>query len=310
MTLPQLMRPRSMGGWFRLLVYFVELPWVLAIGLLHVFAGLGWVATVLLMLALPLGLHLRFVRGTFKGARVHGIHAAPLTRLQRLGLFWGEVLAVLRMFSWLIPWRGNVRIDGQGIPVVCVHGFICSGAVWWPLARWLRRRGQGPVVSLSLYPPFESIELYSERLAQAVEQLCAQTGADKVHLIGHSMGGLVIRNYIRLYGSAAVQSVVTLGSPHCGTIVRREQLKLGENVGQMRIGSHWIKRLNADDSQAYPVPITSIWSPHDNIVLPQDTSVLGYPNARNIKLVGLGHDALLFSRRAWQQVQQALERHS
>ncbi len=39
------------------------------------------------------------------------------------------------------------------------------------------------------------------------------------------------------------------------------------------------------------VPMLSIWSWHDSMVAPQDSASL--PGARNIALVGVGHNALL-----------------
>jgi hypothetical protein len=44
-----------------------------------------------------------------------------------------------------------------------------------------------------------------------------------------------------------------------------------------------------------PVPMTSIYSCHDNFVAPQDSSVLA--GAKNVPLTGIGHLSLLFSER-------------
>ena len=46
---------------------------------------------------------------------------------------------------------------------------------------------------VSLAPPYTSIGKLVPQLAQRIEEVCKATGADRVALIAHSMGGLVCR---------------------------------------------------------------------------------------------------------------------
>ena len=56
------------------------------------------------------------------------------------------------------------------------------------------------------------------RLAAQVERVCDRTGFDRVHIVAHSMGGLVARYYVqRLGGHERVHTLVTLGTPQRGT---------------------------------------------------------------------------------------------
>lgn len=65
-----------------------------------------------------------------------------------------------------------------------------------------------------------SVELRSGQLKQRVEEVLAQTGAAKVHIIAHSMGGLDARHMIVDLGMAdRVASLTTIGTPHRGTIL-------------------------------------------------------------------------------------------
>ena len=59
----------------------------------------------------------------------------------------------------------------------------------------------------------------------------------------------------------------------------------------MRPGNKWLTELNRNESAASPVPITSIWSRHDSMVIPQASSELAC--AENLATVGVGHNALL-----------------
>ena len=102
-------------------------------------------------------------------------------------------------------------------PVLLVHGFGGTKSSWSYLARTLRARGV--LVDTVTYAPFgTSVEKVADQLAIEVARLLSRTGADKVHLVGHSLGGVVIAQAItsgRLAGR--VDTVVTLGAPFGGS---------------------------------------------------------------------------------------------
>jgi len=61
------------------------------------------------------------------------------------------------------------------------------------------------------------IEDSSQKLHDFVNQVVATSSADKVNLIGHSMGGLVSRGCLEAYGDQCpVENLITVGSPHRG----------------------------------------------------------------------------------------------
>ncbi len=64
------------------------------------------------------------------------------------------------------------------------------------------------------------VETRARDLAREIRKILANTGHEKVHLIGHSMGGLDARHAIVNHGMAEkVASVTTLGTPHLGASV-------------------------------------------------------------------------------------------
>jgi pimeloyl-ACP methyl ester carboxylesterase len=80
-------------------------------------------------------------------------------------------------------------------PVLLVHGLGGTKSSWSFLARTLTARGL--TVDAITYSPFgTSVEQVADRLAVKVVRLLSQTGADKVHLVGHSLGGVVIAQAI------------------------------------------------------------------------------------------------------------------
>jgi triacylglycerol lipase len=73
-----------------------------------------------------------------------------------------------------------------------------------------------------------SVELRAEQLRDRVNEVLAATGAEKVHIIGHSMGGLDARHMIADKGMAdKVASLTTIGTPHLGTILADQVLGHG-----------------------------------------------------------------------------------
>ena len=60
----------------------------------------------------------------------------------------------------------------------------------------------------------------------------------------------------------------------------------------MRVGSPFLQALARDEAARLPrVPTTSIYSVHDNLVAPQETSRLEW--ARNVAVAGVGHVAII-----------------
>ena len=62
----------------------------------------------------------------------------------------------------------------------------------------------------------ENIETYSIRLREIIDNIKIKTGKPKVNIITHSMGGLVVRRYLQLFGSDDVNKLIMIGSPNKG----------------------------------------------------------------------------------------------
>jgi pimeloyl-ACP methyl ester carboxylesterase len=108
-------------------------------------------------------------------------------------------------------------------PVLLVHGYAASESVWTPLRRALAEAGFGHIVSLTYNSFAAGPEAVSAELARQARRALTATGAPRVHLVGHSLGGLIVR--CALAGSAALSSraasAVTIASPHGGVYLAR-----------------------------------------------------------------------------------------
>lgn len=203
---------------------------------------------------------------------------------------WGEFRASMLIFLVRQPWTveapGVQPATGSTpqIPVVLVHGYLCNHRVWDNVAQGLRAQGH-TVLAVNLEPLFTSIDKYVTPIEVAVMELCQQTGASQVALVGHSMGGLAIRAWMRVCGVERVARVVTLGTPHAGTQI--EPRTRTANGKQMGWQSPWLAELVASETDAVHGRIRIAISPQDNIVYPQREQVC--PSVEAAIFDGIGH---------------------
>ncbi len=227
---------------------------------------------------------------------------SPRTPLWRLAqVFLRELSVSLRVFLWRQPWKSGfpepaLAHDPQRAAVLLIAGFMCNRAAWKPLLD-SGLLGHCNVATVNLEPILGDIDAYAECVRRAIERLCAASGATRVLLVGHSMGGLAARAYLRRHGDARVARVVTLASPHHGTLLGR--LGHSRNARQMAKGSRFIARL-AEDDKARWTRFTTVAARDDNLVIPRSSPLL--PGAKQIELDGVGHLALIEDRRAWRIV--------
>jgi triacylglycerol esterase/lipase EstA (alpha/beta hydrolase family) len=222
----------------------------------------------------------------------------------RVRMLAEEFRASMLVTSWHVPCgcaRMTVHRDSSRVPVLLVHGYGCNSGFWAHLEPLLDRERISHA-SIDLEPVAGSIDDYAPLIEARVQALCAATGAARIAVVAHSMGGLAARAWMRSYGSAKVARLITLGTPHHGTALAN--LGLGANAAQMRRDSAWLRDLAARETQDVRARIVSIYTHHDNIVAPQDSSELA--GARNVAFGGVGHVALGSNRRVLAEVLRVL----
>lgn len=222
-------------------------------------------------------------------------------------LFLGELASMIFFFAVIQPferfWLGTDRLgpgSGKYPPVLLVHGFRCNRGIWF----WLRRRLQAAgwqVATVNLEPPGSDIDTYATVLSERIDEVLAATNSSRLILVGHSMGGLVSRAYLRRNGHGKVAGLVTMGSPHHGS--RLAMLAWGADGRQMRVGNPWLTALA---TAPLPAHCVSIYSRDDNQVMPQQVCS-SLDGARNVELTGLSHLGMMLSPRMFAELQAALQ---
>jgi triacylglycerol esterase/lipase EstA (alpha/beta hydrolase family) len=222
----------------------------------------------------------------------------------RLRLLAEEFRASMLVTSWLIPRAGaatRIYPDSRHPPVLLLHGYGCNSGYWSHLTPLLDA-ARISHASVDLEPVAGDIDGYVPAVERAVQALRAAAGAGRVAIVAHSMGGLVARAWMRDHGTPALARLITLGTPHHGTALAR--FGPGRNAVQMRTGSAWLRALAAGEDPAARALVTSLYTHHDNIVSPRESSRL--EGARNIEFGGVGHVALGSNPRVLKAVMQEL----
>jgi triacylglycerol esterase/lipase EstA (alpha/beta hydrolase family) len=180
--------------------------------------------------------------------------------------------------------------------VVFIHGFLCNRAFWSPWMAQLRLQNRA-FAAVSLEPVFGSIDSYSVIIEAAVAKVTLATGQPPM-LICHSMGGLAARAWLRANSAneARIQRVITMGTPHFGTALSKNQPFA--NTQQMQRFSDWTQQLTKDESPSRYAKFTCWYSNCDNIVVPTSTAVL--PGADNRLVTAQGHISMAFDEKVVQ----------
>lgn len=193
-------------------------------------------------------------------------------------------------------------------PVVLLPGAFGQELVYWNVWQWFLERDGFHVYPAS-FPrfTFSDLRLSARYLADKVEEVLAVEEAERVALVGHSMGGLIARHYLKsLGGSRRVSRLCCLGTPHHGTWTALTAPVLA-GTRQILPGSQFLAELNDPARDHGGVPILNVWSRWDGIVIPSQSAVLDAPGVENREIPRAGHWGLLVSRRAYGWIRETLE---
>jgi pimeloyl-ACP methyl ester carboxylesterase len=193
-----------------------------------------------------------------------------------------EVVLMARDITPVVPAQVAPHTD----VVVLVHGFFASAGVFRPMRRHLVT-DTGATVASFTHAPGAGIERIARSLARIVDRIPRDC---RVHLVGHSLGGLVARWYVQeLGGHARVTQTISLGSPFGGTErARRFRFLVGADLHRT---SPILARLRAR-AHEHEVHHTSVVGEADALIIPGESAV--FPRGDVVVLPGRGHNSLLF----------------
>ncbi|MBA3654512.1 MAG: alpha/beta fold hydrolase [Actinobacteria bacterium] len=195
-------------------------------------------------------------------------------------------------------------------PVLLVHGFGHNRSGWFVVDEHLRHAGLTSVHRWNYDPFRHDVPELAEMLGERVERLCAATGFDRVHVVGHSLGGILLRWYIQeLGGDARVITAITVASPHQGTRLASFVPSFGSLTAQQLAPGSWLMRRLERAAAPSAVRWVAFYSNLDFFVQPATSAMITTPalRATNVLVKDAGHLSILLSSRVADGVVDAIQ---
>ncbi|MDH5588779.1 MAG: hypothetical protein OEZ65_03270 [Gemmatimonadota bacterium] len=187
------------------------------------------------------------------------------------------LLAVLAAAGWAaLPVQGAAQAE---VPVLLVPGWFDTERDLAALRIRLISAGWPPdrVETITFAQPTGSNRSHADELERAIAELTGRTGAERIDVVAHSMGGLATRWYLLTRGGRRVRRAVFLGSPHHGTYAA--YLAWGQGGSDMEPESPFLDTLNAAPPVPPEVEAITIRTPLDTRILPGESATLpGVPD--------------------------------
>lgn len=203
--------------------------------------------------------------------------------------------------------NGNGDGTSYDTPVVQVHGYFHNRSGFFFMSRDLRAKGFRWIHGMNYNPLRSGVPELAERFKRHVEDVMKVSGSDRVHVVGHSLGGVIVRWFVQeLGGEEVVDRCVTVGTPHKGTMAA--YIGFGPAARDMRPGSEVLQTLEAG-FRSSRVRYVNLYSDLDVLIVPASSALLPLrPNVHNHLIHDLGHTSLLVSEELIKQVSDHLAR--
>jgi len=289
-----IVRDASMS--FMLLIQLVALLGVVTLILAGAIALLSCMAAVLVNICfgqLPAAVSLS------------GIPVVSLVLRTLFSSFLGSTYALCTSF-FHFPQQG-LRLESESGParqvIVLIHGLYHNRKAWWLYSRWLRK-ARSPIYTWSYFSFGRDYNMLSQALIRDLHYLATIHPEGRIVLIGHSLGGLLIKSALTdPVAAERIGLIITLGTPHQGSVLARLALaRLGQNL---QFGSEFVHSLAEDRANPNTAKV-SIYPPLDNMVAPIQGLRPIESGWTEIVIPPVGHISLLFHRPTARRVKELI----
>jgi pimeloyl-ACP methyl ester carboxylesterase len=177
---------------------------------------------------------------------------------------------------------------------------------------WLRRNLERRGYRVACYG-YRSLSANLSDVAHGLARFANSLGVDKIHLVGHSMGGMVILQMLEEAPRSDVGRIVLLGTPYQDSHPARELLKT--RFGPWLVGkglAQWLKKDKSKLIDGYEIGVVAgnrnmglgqfiakLPLPNDGTVAVKETQI---PGMRDFIVLPITHTGMLFSPKVADQV--------
>ena len=191
-------------------------------------------------------------------------------------------------------------------PILFVHGWHGSASGWNTMITRFKADGWSAAELYAWsYNSDQSNATIASQLSAKVNEILTTTGAARVDVVTHSMGGLSSRYFAKnLGGDTRIDAWVSLGGPNHGT-----QWAYGcfsASCVEMRPNSTFLKALNATDETPGAVRYGTWWSPCDEVINPDSSVPLS--GATNTQTACISHSGFFSDLPTYTQVRDFVSR--
>jgi pimeloyl-ACP methyl ester carboxylesterase len=195
--------------------------------------------------------------------------------------------------------------------VLLLHGLWMKGFVMCYLAHALTRQ-EFAAHAFSYRSTRETLDDHLDRLSKRIAALGTKLGATRVHLVGHSFGGLVVLRYLQRSPDKRIGRAVLLGAPVAGC--RAAAAFAQRRGGEFLLGKSldaWREPVNTSLDPRCEVGViagtrglgfarafTRLPDPNDGVVCLDETR---FRDMRDHLALPIGHMGMLLSARVARQ---------
>ncbi|RPK61174.1 MULTISPECIES: triacylglycerol lipase [unclassified Streptomyces] len=193
-------------------------------------------------------------------------------------------------------------------PVIFVHGRNSDPGVWTTMISRFESAGdpKSRFFAWDYDTSLSTNEVLSAQLADYVNRVLDETGAEQVDIVAHSLGSLPSRWYIKFGGGGTtVRNWVSLAGPNHGTSLGYLCALWDQGCRDMTPGSYVVQHLNEADPTPGSTRYTTFRSGCDEQTSPTTSTMLD--GAANLETSCLKHNALLTDPAVADQVHTVLK---
>ncbi len=181
----------------------------------------------------------------------------------------------------------------ETVPILMTHGLYHNRTAWLMMKPRLKKAGYSNLHTWSYNSFTTSFPELVLELRRRILKLYVKNNNQKIVLIGHSLGGLIIKGAVSdPVVAEKISRIITLGTPFRGSLLAK--IAIGR-LGRSLHPESSLFEINHSNSAMKPIPKTAIFSPVDEMVIPWKNLKPLESGWEKLPCSSMGHVAMLYS---------------